>query len=57
MNRLTYRGFYTLTDFSSIDNVYYGKIENISDLVTWECDAFNDITSSFHQAVDDYIKV
>lgn len=56
MNELHYRGYVTRIHYSASDNILYGKIENIQDLVNFESDTCNGIVEEFHNAVDDYIK-
>jgi predicted HicB family RNase H-like nuclease len=41
--------------FSSEDKVFYGKIEGVDDLVTFEGKSVDELVSSFHEAVEDYI--
>ena len=40
--------------FSSEDKVFYGKIEGIDDLVTFEGKSVDELVSSFQEAVEDY---
>jgi len=40
--------------FSSEDRVFYGKIEGIDDLVTFEGRSVDELVSAFREAVDDY---
>lgn len=54
-NVLEYKGYYTRVEFSADDNVLYGKIEGIRDLVTFECEDVKDLEKEFHEAVDDYL--
>ena len=37
------------------DEVLYGKIEGISDLVNFYADTPREVEKNFHEAVDDYI--
>ena len=54
-NVLEYKGYFTRVEYSADDNVLYGKIEGIRDLVNFACDKVDDIEKSFHEAVDDYL--
>lgn len=56
MNELHYRGYVTLIHYSAPDNILYGKIEGIRDLVLFESDTCDGIVQEFHNAVDEYIK-
>lgn len=37
------------------DQAFYGRIEAIPDLVTFEGSSVEELTNSFHEAVDDYL--
>lgn len=54
---LHYKGYNSKVYFSLDDKVYYGKIEDIPDLVTWECEHGDlaDLYSEFVGAVEDYL--
>jgi len=52
---LTHKGFIGSVHFSAEDNVFHGKIEGITDLITFEGDSVKDLIKAFHNAVDDYI--
>lgn len=54
-NVLEYKGYYTKVEYSAEDNVLYGKIEGIRDLVNFECDTLDGVESAFQAAVDDYL--
>ena len=57
-DEIWYKGFYTTIHFERETNTYYGKIEEIKDLVTWETesDDFLDLYIAFSDAVDDYLE-
>lgn len=54
---LKYNDFYGVYKFSEEDNCYYGKIDFITDLVSFESDTPEGIETAFKEAVDDYIEV
>lgn len=54
-NTLKYRGYLAIIEYSAEDHCLYGKIEGISDLVTFESDSTLGIEEEFHAAVDDYL--
>lgn len=57
LNRLDYKGYYTLIHFDSEDKVLYGKIENANgDLVLFESASALEIEKEFHDAVDDWLE-
>ena len=55
-DQLQYKDFIGSVNFSANDQIYYGKIEGISDLVTFEGNTVQTLTQDFQQAVEDYIK-
>ena len=57
MNNMTYKKFIGSVNFSSTDQVFYGKIENISDLVSFEGNNKDELRNAFHEAADDYIEL
>lgn len=51
---MEYRGFKTQPEFDG--TIFFGKLENISDLVTIESPTLEEFETAFKDAVDDYIK-
>ncbi len=51
---LSYKGFIGSVHFSADDKVFYGKIEGIDDLVTFESKEAESLIKAFHEEVDDY---
>ena len=54
-NVLKYKDYYGKVEYSSEDEVLFGKVEGISDLVVFEGYSIDEIKSSFENAVDDYL--
>lgn len=54
-NILEYKGYYTKVEYSAEDNILFGKIEGINDLVTFEEENPKLVEQAFHEAVDDYL--
>ncbi|MBC8005391.1 MAG: hypothetical protein H7X84_07940 [Verrucomicrobia bacterium] len=50
--QLTYKGFIGSVQFSAVDNVFFGKIEGITDLVTFEGQTLKDLEEGFQLMVD-----
>ena len=55
MNTMTYKGYLGSVAFSEKDNVFFGKIEGINGLVNFEGESVKELTTAFHEAVDDYL--
>ena len=53
---LNYKGFIGSVHFSADDKVFYGKVEGINDLVTFEGETVKELTGAFQYAVDEHIK-
>jgi predicted HicB family RNase H-like nuclease len=53
---LNYKGFIGSVHFSADDNVFYGKIEGINDLITFEGESVKELTDAFHYVVNEHIK-
>jgi len=54
---LTYKDFIGVIHFSSKDDMLYGKIEGINDLVTFEGKSVSELKKSFKEAIEDYIEL
>ena len=53
---LNYKGFIGSVHFSADDKVFFGKVEGINDLVTFEGETVKELTDAFHYVVDEHIK-
>lgn len=53
-NVIRYKEYLGSVHFSSEDEVFYGKIEGIQDLVTFEGRTVEELKQSFADAVEDY---
>ena len=53
---LNYKGFTGSVHFSADDKVFFGKVEGINDLVTFEGETVKELTDAFHYVVDEHIK-
>jgi len=55
MNTLNYKDYIGSVSFSADDEMFYGKIEHISDLVVFESDNAHGLKTAFEESVDDYL--
>jgi len=53
---LNYKGFIGSVHFSADDKVFFGKIEGINDLITFEGRSVDELENAFHFMVDEHIK-
>lgn len=54
-NIMQYKGFVGSVHFSAEDRVFYGKVEGIEDLITFEGSSVDDLESGFHYMVEEHI--
>ncbi len=54
-NLLQYNNFLGSVSFSSLDDVFHGRIEGINDLVTFEGSSVKQLKKAFKDAVNDYL--
>jgi predicted HicB family RNase H-like nuclease len=54
-NILTYKGFIGTVSFSADDHIFFGKIEGIDDLVTFEGSTVDELETAFQYMVDQHI--
>ena len=53
---LTYKGFIGSVHFSSQDDVFFGKIEGVNDLITFEGGSVKELKEAFRYVVDEHIR-
>lgn len=54
---LSYKGYSGSVSYSAEDEVFFGKVEFIRDLVSYEGNSAKEIKQGFEEAVDDYLKM
>jgi predicted HicB family RNase H-like nuclease len=55
-NSLEYKGYSGTVAYSDSDEAFFGKINGIRDVVTFEADSVVKLKKAFREAVDDYIE-
>ena len=55
-NTIEYNGYIGSIEYSSEDKCFFGKLEMIDDLVTFEATSANELEENFHAVVDEYIQ-
>jgi len=53
---LTYKDFIGSVHFSSEDDVFFGKVEGVNDLITFEGDSVKELKNAFRYIIDEHIK-
>lgn len=56
LEAIKYKRFVSVPKYYIIDDIYYGKIENVDDLVSYISETKEDIMKYFIEAVNDYIE-
>ncbi|MCR4690686.1 MAG: type II toxin-antitoxin system HicB family antitoxin [Lachnospiraceae bacterium] len=54
-NIMEYKGYAGSVEFSEPDGVFYGKVQGIRSLISYEGTNAKELVSDFHKAVDDYL--
>jgi predicted HicB family RNase H-like nuclease len=54
-NTIEYKDYIGTVEYSSEDRCFYGKLEMIDDLVTFEAVSVDELEENFKNVVDDYI--
>jgi predicted HicB family RNase H-like nuclease len=55
-NTIEYNGYIGTIEYSQEDKCFFGKLDMINDLVTFEANNANDLEKNFKNAVDEYIE-
>ena len=55
-NTIEYKGYIGSIEYSSEDKCFFGKLEMIDDLVTFESDNAHELEINFHNCVDEYLQ-
>ncbi len=54
-NIIEYKGYVGSIEFSEKDCVFYGKVQGIRSLISYEGTNAQELISDFHKAIDDYL--
>jgi predicted HicB family RNase H-like nuclease len=55
MNLMSYRGYLGSVEFDEAERIFYGRLEFIRALVSYEAKDAEGLVRAFHEAVDDYL--
>lgn len=56
-NTMEYKGYIGNIEFSENDCIFYGKVQGIRSLISYEGENAKDLVNDFHTAVDDYLEL
>lgn len=54
---LIYKDYIGSVHFNADDEVFFGKIEGVEDLITFEGNSVSEVKGAFEEAVNDYIEL
>ena len=54
-NIMEYKGYVGSVEFSEADGLFFGKVQGIRSLISYEGTNAKELVSDFHGAVDDYL--
>lgn len=54
-NMMRYKGYYGSVNFDADDLIFYGKLEFINSLISYEGETAKEIDAAFKEAVNDYL--
>ena len=54
-NLIEYKGYVGSVEFSESDGVFFGKVQGIRSLISYEGTSATELINDFHGAVDDYL--
>ena len=55
-NTMEYKGYIGSVEFSEADGVFFGKLQGIRSLISYEGTNANELITDFHEAVDNYLE-
>jgi predicted HicB family RNase H-like nuclease len=56
-NMMQHKGYVGSVEYSAEDKIFFGKLDGIRDLVSFEGSDVNSLETSFKEAVDDYLEL
>jgi predicted HicB family RNase H-like nuclease len=54
-NVMTYNGYSARIEFDADDGIFFGRVAGVRDVVGFHGESVAELTSAFHEAVDDYV--
>lgn len=55
MNTMRHEGYEARIEFDGEDNIFFGRLLGIRDIITFHADTVADLRDAFHEAVADYL--
>lgn len=57
VNTLKYKDYIATVHYSSDDEIFFGKVIGINDLITFEGSSVEDLKNNFKDAINDYLEI
>ena len=54
-NAIEYKGYIGSVEFSEKDELFYGKVQGIRSLISYEGSTASELLNDFHNAIDEYL--
>lgn len=54
-NTMEYKGYIGSVEFSEVDEVFFGQVQGIRSLISYEGTNAKELIKDFHGAIDDYL--
>ena len=55
MKPMTHKGYFATVEFDAEDEIFWGRLGGINDVISFEAESVAGLKAAFHEAVDDYI--
>ena len=56
-NTLTYKGFNARIEFASDNNIFFGQVLGVKDIIGFHGTSVTELTTDFHNAINHYLAV
>ena len=56
MNTMTCKGYSARIEYDDQDEIFFGRIAGVVDVVGFHAETVSDLKAAFHEAVDDYLE-
>jgi predicted HicB family RNase H-like nuclease len=56
VNTLNYKGYSARIEFDAEDEIFFGRLASVSDVIGFHAESVSDLKQAFHDAVDDYVE-
>ncbi|HIA56019.1 MAG TPA: toxin-antitoxin system HicB family antitoxin, partial [Candidatus Lambdaproteobacteria bacterium] len=54
-NSLSYKGFSARVEFDADDNIFFGRVLGVEDIIGFHGETVKELTEDFHNAINHYL--